>query len=57
MKERNFNKLCKVIIETQGNPTTRQIEDCGYTLEAFLRIANCNRAKLVAKAKEMYGKH
>ena len=57
MKERNFNKLCKVIIETQVNPTTTQVEDCGYTFDAFLRIANCNREKLVEKAKEMYGKH
>lgn len=54
---RNFNELCKVIIETDGNPTTKQVEKCGYTFEHFLRMANCDRKKLVEKAKEMYGKY
>lgn len=57
LKKQNFNELCKVIIETDGNPTTEQIKKCGYTFEHFLKIANCDRKKLVEKAKEMYGKY
>ena len=55
--QKNFNELCKVIIETNGNPSTKQVENCGYSFEAFLRIAQCNREKLVEKAKEMIGKY
>lgn len=54
---RNFNELCKVIIETDGKPTTKQVEKCGYTFEHFLRMTSCDRKKLVEKAKEMYGKY
>lgn len=57
MKKQNFNELCKVIIETNGNPSTKQVENCGYSFEAFLRIGNCDRKKLVEKAKEMCGKY
>lgn len=57
MKKQNFKELCKVIIETDGNPSTKQVTKCGYTFEQFLRMANCDRKKLVAAAKEMYGKY
>ena len=57
MRKQNFNELCKVIIETNGNPSTKQVENCGYSFEAFLRLCNCNKEKLVGKAKEMYGKY
>ena len=57
MKNQNFNELCKVIIETDGKPSTKQVEECGYSFEAFLRIAQCDRKKLVENAKKMYGKY
>lgn len=53
----NFNELCKILIETNGNPSTKQVEKCGYTFEHFLRIAQCNKEDLVKKAKEMQGKY
>ena len=55
--KRNFNELCRVIIETNGNPSTKQVEKCGYNFEEFLRICNCNREKLLENAKKMYGKY
>lgn len=55
--KRNFNELCKIIIETDGKPSVKQLRKCGYSLESFLKIANCDRKKLVEKAKEMYGKY
>jgi len=56
MKKQNFNELCKVIIETNGNPTTKQVESCGYSFEAFLRLSQCNSNKLVEQAKKMIDK-
>ena len=52
MKKQNFHELCKVIVETNGNPSTKQVEKCGYSFEAFLRICNCNKAKLIEEAKK-----
>ena len=56
MKNQNFNELCKVIIETNGNPSTKQVENCGYSFETFLRLCNCNKEKLIEKAKEILSK-
>lgn len=56
MKKQNFDKLCKIIIETDGNPSTKQVENCGYPFEAFLRICNCDREKLVKEVKKIIEK-
>ena len=50
----DFEKLCKVIIDTNGNPSVQQVFDAGYSIEHFIRIAqpNVNRAKLVEHARQ-----
>lgn len=53
MKKKNFNELCKIIVETNGNPSTKQMENCGYSFEAFLRLSQCDRNKLVEKCKKV----
>ena len=49
----NFKKLCEVLVETNGNPTVKQVLDCGYTMEHFIRLCDIylDTAKLVEKAK------
>lgn len=53
--DNSFISLCRIIVETNGNPTWKQVRACGYSFEAFLRMAqpNINRRKLVASAKQM----
>ena len=50
----DFEKLCKVIVETDGNPTHEQVRACGYGFESFLRKAqhNVDRKVLVKRAKK-----
>lgn len=50
----NFESLCKKIIDTNGNPSTQDVLDCGYTMENFLRIARANvkAERLVKNARE-----
>ena len=49
----NFEQLCKVIIDTNGNPSTEDVLRCGYTMENFLRISqnNVKADRLVKNAK------
>lgn len=49
----DFTKLCRVIVATNGNPSTKQIESCGYSFETFLRMLNYDRKKLVKGAETM----
>lgn len=53
MMKRNFNELCRIIVETNGNPSTKQVEKCGYSFEAFLRISQCNKEKLVEECNKV----
>lgn len=50
----DFEKLCKIIVVTDGNPSCQQVKKCGYSFEAFLRLSqpNVSRYVLVQKAKE-----
>lgn len=52
---KSFTSLCQIIIETNGNPTCAQIRSCGYSFEAFLRMAqpHINKERLVTAAKRM----
>ena len=35
----DFERLCKLIIDTDGDPSVDDVLDCGYTMEHFLRMA------------------
>lgn len=52
---KSFTSLCQIIIETNGNPTCAQVRSCGYSFEAFLRMAqpHINKERLVTAAKQM----
>jgi hypothetical protein len=54
----NFKKLCEILVNTNGNPTVKQVLECGYTMEHFIRLCdnNINTAVLVEKAKESLDK-
>ena len=50
----DFERLCKLIIDTNGDPSVDSVLDCGYTMEHFIRIAqqNVSSEKLVYNARE-----
>lgn len=50
----DFIKLCEKIIDTNGNPSTKDVFSCGYTMEHFIRLSqpNVNTEKLVKNARE-----
>ena len=50
----SFRKLCEIIVSTNGNPTVKQVLECGYTMEDFIRLCqhNINTDILVKKAQE-----
>ena len=50
----DFEKLCKLIIDTGGDPSVNDVLDCGYTMEHFIRIAqpDVSSEKLVSNARE-----
>lgn len=50
----DFEALCKRIIDTNGNPSVRDVLDCGFTMEHFIRLSqpNVNAEKLVKNARE-----
>lgn len=52
---KSFTSLCQAIIETNGNPTCAQVRSCGYSFEAFLRMAqpHINKERLVTAAKQI----
>jgi len=56
MSKELANKLYKLVIETEGNPSISQIKELGYSegqaLEMTIRMANADRKKLVEIAKE-----
>lgn len=54
----SFKKLCEIIVSTNGNPTVRQVLECGYTMEHFIRLCqhNVNTQILVQKAQESLNK-
>lgn len=56
MNKELANKMYKLVIETDGNPSISQIKELGYSegqaLEMTIRMANADRKKLVEIAKE-----
>lgn len=50
----NFIKLCKIIIDTNGNPSVQDVLDCGFTMEQFVRLSqpNIKAEHLVKNARE-----
>lgn len=55
MKKQNFKKLCELIVAKNGNISSQDVLDCGYTMEHFIRMAqpNVNTEKLVKNASKM----
>lgn len=49
----DFEALCKVLVQTDGNPHWKQVKECGYSFEYFLRMSqpNISRKKLVRNAE------
>ena len=50
----DFIKLCKIIIDTNGNPSVQDVLDCGYSMEHFIRMSqpSIKADKLVKNARE-----
>ena len=50
----DFEALCKKIIDSDGNPSTQDVLDCGYSMEHFIRLAqpNVKPERLVRNARE-----
>ena len=50
----DFEKLCKKIIDSNGNPSVQDVLDCGYSMEHFIRMSqpNVKTEKLVKNARE-----
>ena len=54
----SFKRLCEIIVSTNGNPTVKEVLECGYTMEHFIRMCqhNCNADILVQRAQESLNK-
>lgn len=50
----DFVKLCKRIVDTNGNPTVKDILDCGYSLDHFIKMSqpNIKAEKLLKNARQ-----
>lgn len=50
----NFTRLCKIIIDTNGNPNVQDVLDCGFSMEHFIRMSqpNVKAEKLVKNARQ-----
>lgn len=55
----DFVRLCKIIVDTNGNPSVQDVLDCGYTMEHFVKMCNSSVKKetLVKNAKENLVNH
>ena len=58
MKEENLKNLCERIVAKNGRVSCRDILECGYTMEHFIRMAghNIDTKKLVSRASEILTK-
>ena len=54
----NFKRLCELIVSTNGNPTVKELLECGYTIEHFIKLCqnNIDTATLIRKAQESRNK-
>lgn len=50
----DFEMLCKRIIDTNGNPSTQDVLDCGYSMENFIRLSqpSVKPERIVKNARE-----
>ena len=50
----DFERLCKLIIDTNGDPCVDDVLGCGYTMEHFIRLAQPDMSdeRLVHNARE-----
>ena len=50
----DFEKLCKKIIDANGNPSVEDVLNCGYSMEHFIRMSQptVKPEKLVHNARE-----
>ena len=50
----DFEKLCKCIIDSNGNPSVQDVMNCGYSLEHFIKMSqpNVKAERLVKNARE-----
>lgn len=50
----DFEQLCKHIIDSDGNPSVKNVLDCGYSMENFIRLCQpwVRKEVLVKRAKE-----
>ena len=50
----DFIKLCKTIIDSQGNPTVNGVLDCGYSMEHFIKMSqpDIKADKLLKNARQ-----
>ena len=55
MKEENLKNLCERIVAKNGRVSCRDILECGYTMEHFIRMAdnNIDNKKLVQTAQKV----
>ena len=50
----DFIKLCKTIINSQGNPTVNDVLNCGYSMEHFIKMSqpDIKADKLLKNARQ-----
>lgn len=50
----DFVKLCKIIIDTNGNPSVQDVLNCGFSMEHFIRMSqpNIKSERLVKNARQ-----
>lgn len=50
----DFERLCKLIIDTNGDPGVDDVLGCGYTMEHFIRMSQpeISNERLVNNARE-----
>lgn len=50
----DFIKLCKTIIDSQGNPTVNDVLSCGYSMEHFIKMSqpDIKADKLLKNARQ-----
>lgn len=50
----DFIKLCKTIIDSQGNPTVNDVLECGYSMEHFIKMSqpDIKADKLLKNARQ-----
>lgn len=50
----DLKRLCEMIVERNGNPSCKDVIDCGYPLECFIIMtqSHISTEKLLKKAKK-----